>query len=201
MIEDNDIEVTQDEVIETVPTVEEVVVQPTKPKKEHSIYLKDGVTLRKPGGRPKKDSRPAPVAAKLERIARADRVPVTDFRDRLDIKNKDPEYYYYWQIGAHENDAAIIQYLNGGYELVRDNEGVIAGEKSVMQSRHGNGDPITVFNGDGRWLYLMKIHMDLHKEDVAIASQRQIDIENALFSGDTVRQSGFKTYGKVGYDS
>jgi len=201
MIEDNDIEVTQDEVIETVPTVEEVVVQPTKPKKEHSIYLKDGVTLRKPGGRPKKDSRPAPVAARLERIARADRVPVTDFRSKIEVRNKDPEYRYYWQIGAHENDSPIIKYLDGGYELVRDNEGVIAGEKSVTQTRHGNGDPITVPNGDGRWLYLMKIHMDLYKEDLEIASGRQKAIENALFNGDTVRQAGFKTYGKVGYDS
>ena len=200
MIEDNDIEV-QDEVIETVPTVEEVVTQPTKPKKEHSIYLKDGVTLRKPGGRPKKDSRPAPVAAKLERIARADRVPVTDFRDRLAVFNQDPEYHYYWQIGGHENDNAILQYLNGGYELVRDNEGVTAGEKSVLQSRHGNGDPITVFNGDGRWLYLMKIHKDLHTEDLAIQKERQNAIEQALFNGDSIRQTGFKTYGKVGYDS
>jgi hypothetical protein len=198
MIEDNDIEVAQDEVVEVVETQ---VEQPAKPKKEHSIYLKDGVTLRKPGGRPKKDSRPAPVAAKLERIARADRVPVTDFRDRLVVKNQDPDYHYYWQIGSHENDAPIIRYLNGGYDLVRDNEGVIAGEKSVTQSRHGNGDPVTVPNGDGRWLYLMKIHKDLHTEDQEIAQSKQKAIENAVFNGDSVRQSGFQTYGKVGYDS
>ena len=70
-----------------------------------------------------------------------------------------------------------------------------------MQSRHGNGDPITVFNGDGRWLYLMKIHKDLHTEDLAIQKERQNAIEQALFNGDSIRQTGFKTYGKVGYDS
>ena len=199
MTEVYDIEVQE---VEEAPTVE-VVAEPVKlkPKKEHSIYLKDGVTLRKPGGRPKKDTKPVAVASRPERIARADRVPVTDFRDKLAIKNQDPEYHYYWQIGSHENDSAIITYLNGGYELVRDDEGVIAGEKSVFQSRHGNGDPVTVFNGDGRWLYLMKIHKDLYEEDLDIKDSRNKAIEQAMFRGDSVAQSGFKTYGKVGYDS
>lgn len=122
-------------------------------------------------------------------VNRKNRVPVGGFRSILTVEGKDPDFHYYWEIDSSETGPNIMKRLRAGYEFVREEENVIVGEASVFQSE-AVGSVYRVPNGDGRYLFLMRIPMEWYKEDMEAIQQQVDQREEALYGPEIQGEYG-----------
>lgn len=97
---------------------------------------------------------------------RPQRVPVSGYRDKLSVYNKDPGYYYKWVYDSAEGGGRILQYKRAGFEFARPDEHVV-GQDMVFAS---NADGSVIRNPEpgGGFLYLMRQPMEFREEDLAL---------------------------------
>jgi hypothetical protein len=107
---------------------------------------------------------------KREEEVRPIRVPVSSSRAPLVVKGLDTKNFSNRWVA--DIDDRITDFLNGGYEFVPKNAIEQAGEATVDTSK-GLDNRITKSGGRGVKLYLMRIPMNLFKEDQA-AKEREI---------------------------
>lgn len=112
-------------------------------------------------------------------VTRETRVPLGGYRDILTVENTDPGYHYYWELDDNEQGNRIYKRRQAGYDFVSPDEGVIVGEASVYTTED-LGSIIRVPNGDGRYLYLMKILREWYEEDRAKMDKLVDDTEESI---------------------
>lgn len=170
MQEYNDNEVVE----ETVVREEEIVPQSSEKLLVEEMTLDDAKQPKKRGaGRPPKEGR-----YRLN-VKRDTRIAVGGYRDILTLENTDPDYHYYWELDSSETGPTIHRRLLAGYSFVQDDEGVLVGQASVFKSE-AVGSILRVPNGDGRYLYLLKIPMEWYEEDREAIEQRINETEDAI---------------------
>lgn len=155
--------------------VEQEVEKAPKPVLVEEHAIENAATIKRGKGRPDKRGR-----YRLN-VTRDTRVPVGGYRDILTLENTDPDFHYYWEIDTSETGPNIHKRLRAGYDFVRDDEGVIVGQASVFKTE-SVGSILRVPNGDGRYLYLMKIPMEWFLEDMERNNQVVDETEDALRS-------------------
>jgi len=116
------------------------------------------------------------------------RVPFGGFSLKLDVANKDPNFYYYWQSDKGDN---LERMLQAGYEFVTRQQ---AGRMRVPESltnrdltggKESLDDRFCVFGGHdehGREtkLYLMRQPMAFHEEDARRNAELADVIDNSI---------------------
>lgn len=156
---------------------EEVKLEEAKPRKKQmlveEVALERAHKVKRGRGRPSREGR-----YQLN-VTRETRVPVGGYRDILTLENTDPEFHYYWELDSSETGPNIHKRLRAGYDFVRDDEGVIVGQASVFKSE-SVGSILRVPNGDGRYMYLMKILKEWHEEDMERLNQEINETESSL---------------------
>lgn len=168
---------------------------------------------RKPG-RPAKHVQPGPELEPAQRVyrtqlegdeqvqMRAERVPFGGFSLKLEVKNKDPNFYYYW---FKDEGDMLTRAEEAGYEYVSPRQ---AGMRERLTNRdvHGGNQSIVdrIERTGGRDefgrhynLVLMRQPMEYHLLDKAAADKVTDEVDNAInrqtFSGSNVAQK----YGDV----
>lgn len=112
-------------------------------------------------------------------VTKETRVPLGGYRDILTVENTDPDYHYYWELDDTEHGNRLYKRRQAGYDFVSPDEGVIVGEASVFKTAD-LGSIIRVPNGDGRYLYLMKILRSWYEEDRAKMDKLVDDTEESI---------------------
>jgi hypothetical protein len=125
----------------------------------------DGYSLPKnKGGRPRKH-------IQKNRVSRESRVSLSGLRDKLTVHGKDPNYHYFWALDANENGAELYNLQLAGYEFVASHT-VKVGQAYVYQARD-IGTIVRIPNGDGRFMYLMRLPMQFYLDD-----QKELELKN-----------------------
>ncbi len=132
------------------------------------------------------------------------RVPFGGFSYKLEVANKDPEYYYYWQKDVGDN---LERMLLAGYEFVTRRQAGrelpesltnrdLTGGKESLDDRmcvHGGRDEY----GKEYKLYLMRQPMAFHEEDMKRDAERADTIDQSIrrqtFGSSTIANK----YGEV----
>ena len=128
------------------------------------------------GSKNKTRRKPKPVQAEAARpdspaVAdmRAERVPYSGYQSRLEVRNKDPNYFYYFHKDTGDN---IQRALAAGYRFVSRRDAGRELPEELVNDRQGNraDDTLRVFGGQGDYgreyeLVLMRLPMKLHLED------------------------------------
>lgn len=106
---------------------------------------------------------------------RPQRVPVSEQRNTLSVNGLDPNFYYRW---VNDEDQRIAVFLQAGYEFV-DKGGKRAGDPTVETSS-GTDSRFRRGVGGGVTAYLMRLPMDLWKEDQARKEADLSETERAM---------------------
>lgn len=122
------------------------------------------------GGRPR-------VKVPKSGVTRETRVPIDGARDVLTVVGKDPNYFYYWELDSDENGNRIHKRRMAGYEFVQSGT-VKVGQASVYKS-HEHGSLIRHPSG-GDYLYLMRIPMQWHLDDIAALERKNKELEQSV---------------------
>lgn len=128
----------------------------------------------------KQEKRTAGRPSKMEKeLKKRGRVPVGGFRDKLTVKNTDPNFYYRWVLDIDATGARVLEFLQADYVFVEPKE-VIVGEAYVFSSPD-YGDIIRrPGNKHGDYHYLMKLPKELREADVKAKQDHVDQIEEAL---------------------
>lgn len=115
------------------------------------------------------------------------RVPFGGFVSKLEVANKDPAYFYYWQ----KNTGDYIQrMLDAGYEFVRERDARrYAPETLTNTSNQSIDGRVEIFggreaNGQEYSLVLMRQPMEYHLEDMEHQEKRNQAIDEAVYRGE-----------------
>ena len=150
------------------------------------------------GAKPKRaPGRPRKETSQGFRVDRRNRVPVSGDRDILTIKNQDPNYHYRWVLDRDERGTRIMKFLRAGYDFVRYDEGIEVGDDMVYASDNV-GTIVRYANSDGRFLFLMKIPMEFHEDDLEIKHQEIDEIEESIKNPKIEGKYGSVKIGKFG---
>lgn len=114
----------------------------------------------------------------LETRENTTRVPVGDWKSKLDVAGKDPNFVYRW---VDDNKGNMWEFENGGYEVVKSEE-VNASPNLVHDFPDKGGSVICRPNGgsDGGHLYLMKIKKEWYDEDQQAKEDRRLKTERTM---------------------
>jgi len=115
------------------------------------------------------------------------RIPFGIARSKLDVDNLDPAYHYRW---VNDEPGRIAKAQEGGYSFV------IPEEVNRESNDENRVNILGGSNKDGSKLniYLMKIPMELHLEDVELM-QGQVDkIDEAIQGGNINREANDGRY-------
>ena len=121
---------------------------------------------------------------------RPTRVPVGQ-RNRINVRNRDPNYHYrYVNVNLESDPDRVQRFLDGGYEIV-DKDSVRVGDKRVNSaSSEGSVKQISV--GQGQKGFVVRIRKEWYEED-QLKKQRQVnELERA-----TKEKALDGTYGKL----
>ena len=107
-----------------------------------------------------------------------ERIPIREWRDKLSIDGKDPNYHYRLVKDEKETGHRVQKFLAAGYEFVKQDEDIKIGEHYVHRVE-GVGSIIRVPAGEAtvdkvNWLFLMKIKKGWYDQDQK-AKQLEID--------------------------
>jgi len=123
------------------------------------------------GGRPR-------VKVPKSGVTRETRIPIDGARNKLTVEGKDPNYHYLWELDNEESGNRIQTRRNAGYEFVQAGA-VTVGQANVYKSNE-YGSIVRVPDGaDGYYLYLMRIPMQWHNEDLARHEQMNREQEQS----------------------
>ena len=124
-------------------------------------------------------------ATDLADTGRSPRVPFGGFSYKLEVKNKDPNYYYYW---FKDEGDMVKRALRAGYEFVTERDAT-GGVFMTNQDVHGGNQSLTdryeITGGKdehGRHfnMVLMRQPMAYHLEDKAAEERRVDEIDVAI---------------------
>tara|TARA_R110000803_G_scaffold115793_5_gene184353 strand:- start:1895 stop:2380 length:486 start_codon:yes stop_codon:yes gene_type:complete len=111
---------------------------------------------------------------------------------KLEWRDQDPSYHYSWASNSEGSSNGIQDYLESGYEFVRKTTGTQAGEKVIVNSK-------------GCLLYLLRIPVKLHEENMRIqrdkingTEQMLLDVGDREYAGDS-KELGKGSAIKAGY--
>ena len=130
-------------------------------------------------------------------LERQERIPFGGFTYKLEVANKDPNFFYYWQKDVGDN---INRMLRAGYEFVsaRDhgsetltNQDVHGGNQSLTDryERNGGRDEF----GRHYNLVLMRQPMEFHLADKKLEEKLADDIDMAIRR----QPQGVNAYGAI----
>ena len=125
------------------------------------------------------------------------RVPFSGLNRRLHVSKKDPNFWYYIFNAVEDR---IQRALDAGYNFVTKKEAEenditfgdpnlahnsedLNGKVTKVVGRYDNGKPIVGV--------LMKLPMELHKEDEAIKARTADAIDDGLLRGGVAREEGY----------
>lgn len=104
---------------------------------------------------------------------RPDRTPLHDQKDKINIKEMDPNYHYRWVTSNNPTDPDRVErFKRGGYEVVGGN--VKVGDSTVEDLTTRSSGAVERYMGQGQKAVLMRIRRDWYEEDQA-AKQKEID--------------------------
>jgi len=101
-------------------------------------------------------------------------------RDRLFVREKDPNYYYRW---CNERDLVMLQRVDQGFEVVKGANDALPPELRDLQSTETPGGGDVRRRGD---VILMRIRRDLYEENILRPKKEAAERQNATF--DTMIQ-------------
>lgn len=137
-------------------------------------------------GRPRKNPEAA-VDERRESREVPTRVPFGGFTYKLEVANKDPNYYYYW---FRDRGDDIERALRAGYEFVtRRQADRLMPEQMTNRDMHGGNqsvhDDVRVFGGRDEYgrdynLVLMRQPMQFHMEDLEREKERNDAVDQAI---------------------
>lgn len=127
-----------------------------------------------------------PTAAQPRSRRRA-RTPINGYRDKLSVKGQEAGFHYCWV-----TDENVDEFLESDYDFVTHD--VIVGTKRV-NAGSGIGGHISLPGGNGVTLFLMRVPVEYHQEDMdhyhGNIDESEESMKQALNSKDDGR------YGKV----
>jgi hypothetical protein len=108
------------------------------------------------------------------------RPSLDNYRDILTVEGKDPDYHYRWVLDESEIGRRIYFMKRAGYTFV-DSDEVVVGESQVYKTENV-GSVVRVPSGehDSRYLYLMKIPMDLYEHNKDMKQERIDYVERQI---------------------
>jgi hypothetical protein len=112
-----------------------------------------------------------------ESQARPNRVSVAEQRNKLTVYGLDRENFYYRFVT--DKDDRIARFLRAGYEFVSKEEAGEIGDPTVETSQ-GTDSRASRGVGGGRVGYLMKLPMELWKQDQAAKEADILETERAM---------------------
>jgi hypothetical protein len=161
------------------------------------------VQKRRPG-RPKKDVAPTVVEERRQNRDVPTRVPFGGFTYKLEVANKDPNYWYYWFKDRGDN---IERALRAGYEFVtrREANRLMPDELTNRDVHGGNQsmtDDVRVNGGRDEFgrdynLVLMRQPMEFHNEDLAAEQSRTDEVDRAIIRQNFENRNIANKYGDV----
>ena len=136
------------------------------------------------------------------------RVPMGAYQAKLEVLNKDPNFFYYWHHNRGDN---LQRALEAGYEFVhRGGRERVKGQEAHEYSDIGVVDKsdtrFAIHGGVGDYgrefkLYLMKMPMEFRKEDDEMRHQRTMDIEESINRQEFDGSAVVNKYGNVSIHS
>lgn len=138
----------------------------------------------------------------LEDTGRPARVPFGGFSYKLEVKNKDPNYYYYW---FKDEGDMVKRALRAGYEFVTERDatgGEFLTNQDVLGGNQSLTDRYEITGGKDEFgrhfnMVLMRQPMEYHLADVA-AEQANIDtIDTAINRQSFQNTSIANKYGEI----
>ena len=112
-----------------------------------------------------------------EKMKRNKRVPFGVARSKLTVDNLDEAYHYRW---INDEPGRIAQAMAGGYSFVEPKE---VGRESNDENKVSLIDRGAQKDGSALNIYLMKIPMEFHLEDVAESQAKLDKIDDAIRGG------------------
>lgn len=103
------------------------------------------------------------------------RTSINGIRQKLNVRGKDPEYYYRV---VNDIDDRVQDFIERGYEVVTDSS-VQIGDKRVANPSQ-EGTPAKVSVGNGVKAYVMRIKKEWHDEDKAEHNAQLDEMEKQL---------------------
>lgn len=127
------------------------------------------------------------TTGKVEKKERNKRVPFGVARSKLSVAKLIEGYHLRW---INDEPGRLQQAMNGGYSFV---------EPSEVDWEENGDTKVKVLGGakkDGSalYIYLMKIPMEFHLEDVAEAQGNVDKIDSAILQGQSDREGGDGRY-------
>lgn len=112
-------------------------------------------------------------------------------RNKLSVKGKDPNFVY--RI-VNDTDDRISQFLEAGYEIVKDTSVQVGDKRVAVPSAEGS--PVKVSVGGGTQAFVMRIRKDWYDEDQKAKAEQVNELEA------TMKREARETsdYGKVKVD-
>lgn len=112
-------------------------------------------------------------------------------RNKLSVKGKDPNFVY--RI-VNDTDDRISQFLEAGYEIVKDTSVQVGDKRVAVPSAEGS--PVKVSVGGGTQAFVMRIRKDWYEEDQKAKAEHLNELEA------TMKREARETsdYGKVKVD-
>lgn len=143
--------------------------------------MNESAVKRRPG-RPRKN----PEDTSEHTPARRERTPLGGYVAKLDVRNKDPNFYYHWIVDKADR---VARAKDAGYEFVRRGEVTVRGSEAYSYRDIGvedkTDDRICVHGGVGEFgreykQYLMKLPMELRKEDLLMKRERTLEVDRTI---------------------
>jgi hypothetical protein len=114
------------------------------------------------------------------------RTKVRQYRSKLAVKGKDPNFEYRWVLDTKDSGAAIMEKIEDDWVLVHAHEVTGVGEDNVFKSEFAGGSIVRRLAGSaGNFYYLMKIRKDWYEEDQAEKAKEIDDREDIVLGRNT----------------
>jgi len=121
----------------------------------------------------------------------------TEDKGPLFIENKDPEYFYFWELDTSPSGPKCFRRLQNDWEFVSKDEGLKIGDGYVYDAGDvGNIYRVPAVRPEGHYHFLMKIRKEWADEDYQEEQDRITSREKSLYKPD--KKDG--QYGYTGYE-
>ena len=128
---------------------------------------------------------------------RVERTPLHEQKDKMNVKDRDPQFEYRW-VNDVDNGQRVEKFKLAGYEVVSNKP--VVGDGALEDNTNKTSTVTEKFVGRNTKAILMRIPKDWYAEDQK-AKQRRVDATEAGMRQEALRQYGEIKNPKFSYET
>lgn len=127
------------------------------------------------------------------------RTSVKQYRSKMEVAGKDPNFEYRWVLDKKDSGAEIQRRMTEDWALVRAEELDRVGADNIFRSKFAGGSIVRLPSGsDGVFYYLMKIRKEWYQADQAEKQKAITEREQGAFKANSKdERTGEDTYDAI----